>query len=168
MGDEQKMLNKCYDANDMQSFYEWRSSKPTSRGNLQFISEVKAFMYALRAVHDQAYATIICLKGSKPPAYPSMSDGLKKENGLVSQFLEPLEEYREWFYRMRDQRNCLKEGRGAGLCGPAENHGITFRHVDAGNCMKPCRIPAVRISDLTYGILQTVSVLKLITQSGRS
>jgi hypothetical protein len=122
-----------------------RHQRSQKNGSLEFrafasadyMSDMKAFLFACRAYQDATYSVLIELKGGSSGIHTSISDAIKKGHRAVylCDVLSKCVGYETWFKEMRDLRNLVKLGAIAEIEGAGFDVSVLFQDARDGQAL---------------------------------
>lgn len=134
----------------------------------RFVSSFKSFLFFCRSLQDEIYGVVLLMCKQNPGSGRSMnnafSDERLKRRHPVAGVLQRVEGYPEWFLRMRNKRNQVKDGAVASIVGPPPNIGIGLPKVSHEGALRIDVSDGFRFGDITSSLNFSANVLEVSAQ----
>lgn len=130
----------------------------------RFVSSFKSFLFFCRSLQDEIYGTVLLICGQTPGSERTMNNAFSnealKERNPVAEVLKHVDEYPEWYFRMRYKRNLVKRGAGASILGPPPNIGIGLQSISRDGALGTNVSDGFRFGDITTSLSFSANVLE--------
>lgn len=111
----------------------------------------KSLLFFFRTFQDAAHAVLLELTGNKSGRHSAMSACVKNPKAPVHGIISAIPGYIDWFNKMRDQRNEIKNGVGFAIVGPQWDVGVGFVEITEDNSMS-LRNDQLHVKDLVHAV----------------